>query len=118
MSPSDLILAVDLGTSGARAGAFDARGRLVDRTEASYETSRPRPGWVEQDPDDWWAACRRVIGEVAARIEPRRVRALCAVGSAPTATCIDGAGRPVRPSPIWCDTRARAVNAELAERLR
>ena len=38
-SDSDLILAVDLGTSGARAGAFDRRGRLVDRAEVGY---RPR----------------------------------------------------------------------------
>ena len=118
MSHADLIVAVDLGTSGARAGAFDAGGRLVDRAEESYETSRPRSGWAEQDPDAWWAACRRVIGKVTARIEPGYVRALCPVGLSPALTCVDGGGRPVRPSPIWCDSRARAVHAELAERLR
>jgi xylulokinase len=118
MSHSDLILAVDLGTSGARAGVFDSRGCLVDRAEVRYETSRPRPGWVEQNPDEWWAACRWAIGAVAARIEPDRLRALCAVGSAPALACLDSAGCSVRPSPIWCDNRAQAVQAELAERLR
>ncbi len=118
MSHANLILAVDLGSSGAKAGVFDAEGRLVDRAEASYETSRPQPGWVEQDPDEWWAACRRVIGDVIDRVGPGCVRALCAVGLAPALACVDGDGRPVRPSPIWCDSRARAVHAELAERLR
>jgi xylulokinase len=118
MSPSELILAVDLGTSGARAGAFDSVGRLVERAEVSYPTARPRPGWVEQDPSDWWGACQRVIGEVTARIEPGCVRAICAVGSAPATTCVDRDGRSVRPSPIWSDTRARGVSAALAQRLR
>jgi xylulokinase len=118
MSHSDLILAVDLGTSGARAGVFDPRGRLVDWAEVGYPTSRPQPGWVEQSADDWWAACRQVIGLVTARIERGSVRALCAVGLAPAMTCVDEDGRPVRPSPIWCDSRARAVHAELAERSR
>ena len=60
MSHADLILAIDLGTSGARAGVFDLEGRLVQRAEASYETSRPRPTCVEQDPDNFGG--RRAAG--------------------------------------------------------
>src|SRR5437764_101628 len=48
-----LFVAVDAGTTGARACAVDLDGRLVREERRAYDTRVPRPGWAEQDAHDW-----------------------------------------------------------------
>ncbi|MET8869873.1 FGGY family carbohydrate kinase, partial [Nonomuraea sp. NPDC004580] len=47
-------LALDLGTEGARAAVYGDQGALLGSGAEAYPTRFPRPGWAEQDPDDWW----------------------------------------------------------------
>jgi xylulokinase len=117
MTSEGLLLGIDLGTSGPKAGAFDPTGRLVARAVAHYETARPRPGWAEQEPADWWTACAASVRLVLEQIDWRSLRAVCVAGLAPSLTCLDERGLPVGPSPIWNDGRARAEEAELEKRL-
>jgi len=53
---SDVLVAVDVGTSGARAAAFDLEGRRRMEVRRSYPTRTPHPGWAEQDAQAWRAA--------------------------------------------------------------
>ena len=117
MAKSDLFLAIDLGTSLVKVGAFDSEGRLVASANARYETLCPRPGWVEQVPEAWWAACCQAIKDVASRINPTQLRGASVVGLGPTLVCVDEQGGVVCPASIWSDRRAVAEIAELAERL-
>ena len=61
----ELLLGIDIGTSGARAGIFDRNGNSLIFCEKSIPLYTPHSGWAEQDPDDWWqavgAACRQAI---------------------------------------------------------
>ena len=50
------ILAHDLGTSGNKATLYRTDGTLVASCVHEYPTSYPQPGFVEQDPEDWWNA--------------------------------------------------------------
>jgi glycerol kinase len=43
---------VDLGTGGVRVGLFDRQGTPAVFHAVEWETTYPRPGWAEQDPDD------------------------------------------------------------------
>lgn len=46
-----LVLALDFGTGGVRAGVYDVvRRAIVGRAEAPYATTHPQRGWAEQDP--------------------------------------------------------------------
>jgi sugar (pentulose or hexulose) kinase len=38
-----------------RVGIFDSEGTAVAFHVVEYETRHPRPGWAEQDPDEWWS---------------------------------------------------------------
>ena len=117
MMDGSVLLGVDIGSSGAKAGAFDAGGRSLATAAAAYPTHNPRPGWVEQDPNAWWAACCRAIREVSAGVETRRIRAVSVVGLSPALVSVDERGRVVRPAPIWSDQRSVAEVGELTERL-
>ena len=49
---STYLLAHDLGTSGNKATLYDTQGNLRASTLYAYDTFDPRPGFVEQDPQD------------------------------------------------------------------
>lgn len=115
----DLILAHDVGTSGDKAALFDAEGRLLASFTAPYDTTRPRPGWAEQDPDDWWSAVclttRRILDSV-----PDADRRIAGVGFSAMmngAVLVDALGRCVRPALIHADLRGAEVCPALAERI-
>jgi xylulokinase len=60
--PDDtLLLGIDVGTTGAKAALFSPEGELLAVGEREYGVTYPRPGWAEQNPEDWWkAVCESV----------------------------------------------------------
>src|SRR5690606_15363855 len=52
---TDLLLALDEGTTSTRAMAFDLTGRPVATATQALTQHYPRPGWVEHDPAEIWA---------------------------------------------------------------
>jgi xylulokinase len=61
-----VLVGLDVGTSGTRAVAVNARGAVVAEATSFYEPDSPRPGWSEQRPEDWWQAAKEVLATVAA----------------------------------------------------
>src|SRR6201982_3608371 len=57
---------IDVGTSAVKAIAVSADGEVLARREVAYPLSTPRPGWSEQDPEDWWRGSAEVVEELAA----------------------------------------------------
>ena len=109
-------LGVDVGTGSARAGVFDAGGKLLGAGDSEIETWRQSPDFVEQSSADIWRACCAAVrlARSEAEVEPERVR-----GLGFDATCslaaLDEAGGPVTVSPsgsdernviVWMDHRA------------
>ena len=70
MSRPDVVLAHDLGTTGNKATLFTPEGELLAAHYLPYPTEYPKPGWVEQDPDDWK---RAFINSTKAVLEKGRV---------------------------------------------
>ncbi|MGA2020440.1 MAG: FGGY family carbohydrate kinase [Candidatus Sulfotelmatobacter sp.] len=61
-------LGIDVGTGGTRALVIDEGGRVVaSATEEHRAFASPRIGWAEQDPCDWWRACRLAVPKVLAQ---------------------------------------------------
>src|SRR5207244_795621 len=59
---SILFLGIDVGTGGTRALIIDEHGKVVaSGTEEHAHFASPRAGWAEQDPQDWWRACRLAV---------------------------------------------------------
>ena len=113
-----VVLAVDLGTEGARVGGFSEGGESLGSVHHGYPTRFPRPGWAEQDPDDWWsavvAATRALLATAPCR-EAGPVVALACATTASTVAVLDEAGHPLRPAILWMDTRAAKQAARTAD---
>jgi FGGY-family pentulose kinase len=102
------LLGIDYGTESCRAGIFDTDGRPLASEATTYGLTHPRPGWAEQDPDEWWSA---LVTSVRAVVERAGVTADAIAGiSVDATTCtvvaMDAKGRHLRPAIMWMDVRA------------
>ena len=114
-SRGSLFLGLDIGTSGTKCVVIDAAGAIVGDATVEHAVSYPRPGWAEQDPEEWWrssvaavkAACAQSPGAAG------RVEAIGLSGQMHGLVALDAAGKVVRPCILWNDSRS----AEICERL-
>lgn len=118
-APSDLLAAIDLGTSSAKAGLFDLRGIEVSSASVEYEASFPAPAWCEERGEDWWAAAATAIRTAidASGVAASRIAGVSVSGQAPSCLPLDDRGDPLRPAIIWIDRRATAQTAFIEERV-
>jgi xylulokinase len=100
------LLGLDVGTSGARCVAIDETGRLLAEATSEYPLHSPRPGWSEQDPEDWWEASRTVLGRVALKVG-QDVAGIGLTGQMHGAVFLDGADAIIRPALLWNDQRTQ-----------
>ena len=110
----DLLLGIDLGTSGLKAALFAAQdGRVVASATRGYPLSHPHPNWAEQEPADWWQATveaiRACLADAAnSGYHADTVRGLAISGQMHGAVLLDAQDVVVRPCIIWADTRSQA----------
>ena len=50
------LLGIDIGTSACKVAVFDVAGNVLASANKSYKVYYSKPGYVEQDADEWWAA--------------------------------------------------------------
>ncbi|WP_042264074.1 FGGY-family carbohydrate kinase [Paraburkholderia heleia] len=102
-----LLLGLDFGTGGVRAGLYDARAhKLLRVTEARYATTYPRPGWAEQSPLAWWQAAGEACRELMALAGNPAIAGVCVATTSSTVVAAQEDGTPLRPALLWMDCRA------------
>jgi sugar (pentulose or hexulose) kinase len=111
-----VLVAIDVGTSGARAAGFDLEGRRIHEARRPYPTTSPRPSWAEQDPRAWRSASIGALADLVRALGGSRVLAIGLTGQCPSVCLLDAAGEPVGPGLIYRDNRATAEAAALRER--
>ena len=62
-----VFIGVDVGTTGCKVLAIDESGRVLDSVTEEYPLYTPKPGWSEQNPDDWWAASKEAVTKIIKR---------------------------------------------------
>ncbi len=117
-----LLVAVDVGTSGARAAAFDLDGRRLLEARRPYPTRSPREGWAEQDGRAWRSASIGALADLVERLTATRlgradrIRAIGLTGQCPSVVLVDGHGEPVSAGLIYRDNRAGREADEIRAR--
>lgn len=121
---SQLLLAIDEGTSSARAIVFSPRGEIIGLGRRPITLYYPHPGWVEQDPTEIWEAQHDAITEAlkAAQSSPSDIAAIGITNQRETTIAWDLAtGRPYGHAIVWQDRRTAPLCEALqpyASRLR
>jgi glycerol kinase len=110
------LLAIDEGTTSARAIIFDKSGRILGLGRRNFTMYYPRPGWVEQDPEEVWQAQQDAVAEAfeSASVSPADVAAVGLTNQRETSILWDASnGKPVYNAIVWQDRRT----AEFCEHL-
>ncbi len=114
-----LLLGIDIGTSACKVAAFDLQGKVLSQSTKEYKVYHPAPGYVEQDPNEWWDSVCAAIRETLStgKIDPAQIAGIGIDGQSWSAIPIDKAGRVLHNTPIWMDTRAGDICKETIERV-
>jgi glycerol kinase len=102
------VLALDLGTTGVRALVVGGDGSIRARAWSPLTSRFPQPGWLEQDPAEYWARSDAAVHAALAeaRLGARDLAAIGIVTQRATALAWDAErGAPLAPAIGWQDQR-------------
>ncbi len=85
--------------------------------EEAYDTAYPRPGWAEQQPEQWWAGLLRAGRRAVEEAGDRDIAGIAVATTASTVVVCRKDGTPIRPALLWMDCRA-AREARQTRRVR
>ncbi len=111
-------MGIDLGTSSVKTAVMDAKQQVIASAHAELTVSRPKPGWSEQDPADWWTAAQATLDNLSKEHPDvmSGVRGIGLSGHMHGATLIDADDAVLRPCILWNDGRSSAECDELDQR--
>ena len=113
---SELLLGIDIGTTGTKVTLFDPdRGVLASLSEPSALVSS-EPAWAEADTDTWWYNVCRLVPLVAqsAGVAACEISGVAASGMVPAVVLLDKDGKVLRRAILQNDGRAASEIVELA----
>jgi xylulokinase len=107
-----LLLGIDLGSSSVKASVIDGESGKC-QAAAFYPKDEMKiialkPGWAEQEPEEWWANLKSAILDCVNQVGIKK-SSIGAIGISYQMhglVAIDKNYRALRPSIIWCDSRA------------
>ncbi len=117
------LLGLDIGTSSIKATLMDSRTQKVKASATSpkkeMEILAPHPGWAEQHPLVWWQNVKLAIAELlsVSKVRPADIKAIGITYQMHGLVPVDKTGKSLRPSIIWCDSRAVEVGVKAAKKI-
>src|SRR5260370_31299818 len=103
-----VVVAIDAGTTGVRAFAVDELGRPCGWSYREFPQYFPRPGWVEHDAAEIWAAVQETLHELLSALD-RPVAAIGITDQRETTVVWDrGTCAPLARALVWQDPRTAA----------
>lgn len=107
-----LLLGIDVGSSSVKASVIEGEtGKCLATAFSPKEEMKilsVKPGWAEQEPEDWWINLRTAIHECNSQLGSgnSEIGAIGISYQMHGLVIIDKDGSVLRPSIIWCDSRA------------
>jgi sugar (pentulose or hexulose) kinase len=103
------LLGIDVGTTGCKAVAFNAEGKILASAYREYPLLSPQPGWMELDAHQVSEAIKAVIREVAGATQSDPIRALSVSSQGEAAVPLSEDGEILYNTPISFDTRTTEI---------
>jgi xylulokinase len=118
-----LLLGYDIGSSSVKATLLDAdTGKMVASEglpKVEMPIGAPHPDWAEQDPEMWWKYIVETTHAVTqqGQVKSGELKAIGISYQMHGLVCVDKDGKVLRPSIIWCDSRAVAIGNKAFDEL-
>ncbi len=111
------LLGIDFGGGASKATLLSEEGVICATNTTEYETRYPKPGYAEQNPDDWVKAiCENIKGVLTkSKISPSEICAVSLDAATHTAVILDENFQVIRPAIYWTDTRSTEEVSYLRE---
>ncbi len=106
-----VLFGIDVGTSATKGLAITPDGEVVATEEAPYPLSTPKPGWSEQNPEDWWRATETVLEKLTNTAGAPAGIGLS--GQMHGLVALDSNDDVIRPAILWNDQRTQAECDEI-----
>lgn len=102
------LLGIDFGGGASKATLLSEDGEICATNTTEYKTNYPKPGYAEQDPDDWVKATSENIRGILRKsnISPDEICAVSLDAATHTAVIMDDEFNVIRPAIYWTDTRS------------
>lgn len=110
------LLGFDIGSSSVKASILDADTGACIASDFFPKSEAPikalKPGWAEQNPEDWWNYATHAFGSAVAKAKaqapfsPQDIAAIGISWQMHGLVCVDREMKPLRDAIIWCDSRA------------
>jgi len=110
------ILALDQGTTSARAIIFDENGSAIGSAQKEFPQIYPKPGWVEHDPEVIWKTQYEMLEEVCTKnnISAHDIAAIGITTQRETTVIWDkNTGKPIYNAIVWQDKRTAPICEDL-----
>ena len=114
---SDVLLAIDQGTSSSRAMAFSPGGEILATEQQPFEAIYPASGWVEHDAEVIWATVLSTTRSVLEQLRRlgHNVAAIGITNQRETTVVWDRrSGAPIHNAIVWQDRRTAEQCRKLA----
>lgn len=111
------ILALDQGTTSSRAIIFNKQGDIVHAAQREFPQYFPKPGWVEQNPNEIWGSILAVIATCLSEsgVKPKQIAGIGITNQRETTVVWDKeTGYPIYNAIVWQSRQT----AEICEELR
>jgi xylulokinase len=105
-------LGVDIGSSSVKVALVEVNSGQCVASAHYPQTEAPiishHAGWAEQHPEDWWTYLQHAISSVfkQTNIDSSAIKAIGITYQMHGLVCVDKQQKVIRPSIIWCDSRA------------
>jgi xylulokinase len=109
------LIGYDIGSSSVKASILEvSTGNCIASAfypKVEMEIKAVKPGWAEQNPDTWWLNLKLATKEIlsASKINPADIKGIGISYQMHGLVTIDKNKNPLRPSIIWCDSRAVSI---------
>ena len=105
----EMFLGLDIGTTSTIGILIALPDKVVGVASRPVSLSTPKPGWAEEDPDEWWSNVQAILAEFGERgIDTGAIAAIGVTGMLPAVVLLDDEGRLIRPSIQQSDGRCGA----------
>jgi len=116
MKEEQYILSIDQGTTSSRAVIFNKTGRIITIAQKEFSQILPKPGWVEQNPQEIWSSVQSVIAEALANagLSGSNIHAIGIANQRETTVIWDkNTGKPIYNAIVWQSRQTADICQEL-----